>query len=170
MSSTSPPPGPWWEAIRRTYVPPSDMRVSDAERHAMSDVLSRHYAEGRLDDSEFQDRLSRAMSAKTRGDFAGLTYDLPPFEGQPLTAPPLAPHPRRGLAHLLVWAVIGFAILSLASAWSWVAAPHIGWLVVAVVAVAVLARRGHHHHRHHVQGSPEVGYLHGQRGDGQSYI
>lgn len=53
------------------------MRVSDAERGEVADLLSHHYADGRLDSSELEERLGRAMKAKTRGDLAGLLDDLP---------------------------------------------------------------------------------------------
>ena len=41
----------------------ASMRASDDERNAVADKLSRHYAEGRLDETEFKDRLDHAMSA-----------------------------------------------------------------------------------------------------------
>lgn len=54
-----------------------DVRASDAERADVADRLSRHYQDGRLDQAEFNERLDRAMNAKTRADFNGLFYDLP---------------------------------------------------------------------------------------------
>src|SRR5437868_2080184 len=59
--------------------PASDqhMRVSDAERQAVTDRLAEHFAAGRLDQAEFDDRAGRAMSAKTRADLSGLFADLP---------------------------------------------------------------------------------------------
>lgn len=54
-----------------------DLRASDAERADVADRLSRHYQDGRLDQAEFNDRLERAMNAKTRADFNGLFADLP---------------------------------------------------------------------------------------------
>lgn len=56
----------------------SDLRLSDAERSATADNLAAHYAEGRLDRAEFDERLDRAMAAKTRGDLAGIFAGLPP--------------------------------------------------------------------------------------------
>ena len=50
----------------------STLRVSDAERNEVADRLSRHFADGRLDQAEFKERLDAAMSAKTQGDLAGL--------------------------------------------------------------------------------------------------
>jgi hypothetical protein len=55
----------------------ADMRASDAERADVADRLSRHYQDGRLDQAEFNERLDRAMNAKTRADFNGLFADLP---------------------------------------------------------------------------------------------
>jgi len=52
------------------------LRVSDAEREAVTDRLAEHFAAGRLDQAEFDDRVGRAMSAKTRADLSGLFADL----------------------------------------------------------------------------------------------
>lgn len=63
----------------RRYFRPAgtEVRASDAERAEVADRLSKHYGEGRLDQAEFNERLDRAMNAKTRADFHGLFYDLP---------------------------------------------------------------------------------------------
>src|SRR5580704_8676945 len=53
------------------------LRVSDAEREAATGRLAEHFAAGRLDQPEFDDRAGRAMSAKTRADLSGLFADLP---------------------------------------------------------------------------------------------
>jgi DUF1707 SHOCT-like domain len=63
-----------------------DLRVSDAERAEVADRLSRHFSDGRLDQAEFDERLGRAMSAKTQSDLHGLFTDLPPT-GEPGQAP-----------------------------------------------------------------------------------
>jgi GntR family transcriptional regulator len=52
------------------------LRVSDAEREAVRGRLAEHFAAGRLDQAEFDDRVGRAMSAKTRADLRGLFADL----------------------------------------------------------------------------------------------
>ena len=52
------------------------LRVSDAEREAVSGRLAEHFAAGRLDQAEFDDRVGRAMTAKTRADLRGLFADL----------------------------------------------------------------------------------------------
>jgi hypothetical protein len=53
------------------------IRVSDAERTEMADRLAAHFAEGRLNQAEFDERVAQAMNAKTRGDLRGLLDDLP---------------------------------------------------------------------------------------------
>ena len=68
------------------------LRASDDERNAVADKLSRHYAEGRLDEVEFKNRLDTAMSATTRGDLNGLFDDLPRLNSEP---PPPPPRHRR---------------------------------------------------------------------------
>jgi hypothetical protein len=53
------------------------IRISDAERTEMADRLAVHFAEGRLIQAEFDERVAQAMNAKTRGDLSGLFDDLP---------------------------------------------------------------------------------------------
>src|ERR1700683_1223451 len=60
------------------------LRASDAERNEVADRLSRHYADGRLDQTKFKARLDRAIGATTRGDLDGLFDDLPRLETEPL--------------------------------------------------------------------------------------
>src|SRR5258707_1281235 len=61
----------------RPGYPDQHMRVSDADCSDVADRLARHYGDGRLDQAEFDDRISRAMGAKTVADFQGLFDDLP---------------------------------------------------------------------------------------------
>jgi len=62
-----------------SFVDPQ-MRISDADRADVADRLSRHYSDGRLDQAEFNERLDRAMRAKTQSDLTGLFTDLPPID------------------------------------------------------------------------------------------
>ena len=106
--------------------PDATLRASDDERNAVADKLSRHYAEGRLDEAEFKNRLDTAMSATTRGDLNGLFDDLPRLPSEP--APPVPRHRR-----------------ALPSLWSWPSSPspsappcpstpsHVPWFLLAVV-------------------------------------
>ena len=54
-----------------------EMRVSDAEREAAAAELREHFASGRLDQEELNERLSGAFAARTRGDLNALFTDLP---------------------------------------------------------------------------------------------
>ena len=54
-----------------------EMRVSDAEREAAAAELREHFASGRLNQDELNDRLAAAFAAKTRGDLNAIFTDLP---------------------------------------------------------------------------------------------
>ena len=62
--------------------PDDSLRVSDAERDAVLRTLGDHAAVGRLTLDELEERSGRALAAKTRGDLATLTSDLPREAGQ----------------------------------------------------------------------------------------
>ncbi|MGH9304495.1 MAG: DUF1707 SHOCT-like domain-containing protein, partial [Acidimicrobiales bacterium] len=64
-----------------------NMRASDDERSVVASELGTHFAKGRLDQSEFDQRLRLAMAAKTRGELSGLLTDLPPTPPAPAPAP-----------------------------------------------------------------------------------
>jgi hypothetical protein len=66
------------------------MRVSDAERAEIADQLAQHYGDGRLDQAELDERLGRAMGAKTQADLAGITADLPHIDPRPGSSRPAA--------------------------------------------------------------------------------
>ena len=123
------------------------MRASDDERNAVADKLSRHYAEGRLDEVEFKNRLDTAMSATTRGDLNGLFDDLPRLSSEP---PPPPPRHRRVLPWVLV--VVAVAVAAGASI-PFFPLYHVPWLLFAIVAFFVWRRAGGHfggpHHLHH---------------------
>jgi Domain of unknown function (DUF1707) len=116
------------------------MRVSDAERQAVADRLTEHFAEGRLDQAEFDERVARAMSAKTRADFSGLLDDLPePGQSGPRDSQahrPAQPYRRRHPVLLVVLAVV----VVLAAAHALFAGPWL-WLGL-IVAVVLFVTRG----------------------------
>ncbi|MGH3153627.1 MAG: DUF1707 SHOCT-like domain-containing protein [Streptosporangiaceae bacterium] len=57
--------------------PDESLRVSDAERDDTLRTLGDHAAVGRLTLDELEERSGRALTAKTRGELATLTSDLP---------------------------------------------------------------------------------------------
>jgi Domain of unknown function (DUF1707) len=109
------------------------MRVSDAERQAVSDRLAEHFTAGRLDQAEFDERVGRAMSAKTHADLSGLFDDLPET-GAPAAASSAAGQPRRRNRHpILLAALIVFVAI---------AASHVVWPLLWIgflVAIVLLA-------------------------------
>ncbi|MER5197821.1 DUF1707 SHOCT-like domain-containing protein [Streptomyces sp. NPDC002755] len=63
-----------------------DLRASDADRERVAEVLRDALAEGRLDMTEFEERLEETYKARTYGELAPITRDLP-VAG--ITPPPL---------------------------------------------------------------------------------
>jgi len=53
------------------------MRASTADRERAVDVLKAAFAEGRLDQNEYAERVGLAYSSRTYADLASLTADLP---------------------------------------------------------------------------------------------
>ena len=76
-------------------VRPADLRVSDAERAVVQERLRRAVGDGQLDLDEFDVRVQSTWAAKTRGDLARVTADLP---APPRPAPPPAA-PRQAFSH-----------------------------------------------------------------------
>jgi Flp pilus assembly protein TadB len=116
------------------------MRISNTERNEIADILSKHFAEGRLDSDEFEERVGKVMSAKTRGDLAGLLDDLPR-----LGPPPREPRRRRPIGY---WILVLVLALFVASALAIPPHVHVPWLLIGIVAL-VLWRKTRHRNRWH---------------------
>ena len=54
-----------------------DQRASDDDRQRVVLALERHTAAGRLTLDEYADRVDQALAARTRGQLAEVTADLP---------------------------------------------------------------------------------------------
>jgi hypothetical protein len=63
------------------------VRASDTERDTAATRLQAAFAEGRLDDTEFDQRMRAALTARTRTDLAQLMTDLPADAPAPPPAP-----------------------------------------------------------------------------------
>ena len=77
----------------------SRLRISDADRHRVAELLREAAGEGRLDLDELDERLEAAYVAKTYADLVPLTADLPVGAQHPPAAArphplPLSPTPR----------------------------------------------------------------------------
>jgi Domain of unknown function (DUF1707)/Cell wall-active antibiotics response 4TMS YvqF len=79
--------------LEGTNVPgdPSRMRISDADRHRVAEVLREAAGEGRLDLDELDERLELTFAAKTYADLVPITADL--HAAHPA---PSSPVPRAG--------------------------------------------------------------------------
>jgi len=123
--------------------PESELRASDAERDEVAQVLSQHFAEGRLDQVEFDERLGRAMSAKTRGDLATLLLDLPSV-GKP--RPINAGQRRRSRIPVPLIAVVLFFVIASSRISGWqqgghpLFVPFFPLLVLGSVALVITRR------------------------------
>jgi hypothetical protein len=84
--------------------PDDSLRVSDAERDVTLRMLGDHAAVGRLTLDELEERSSRALAAKTRGELATLTSDLPSEsqeQGQTQPAPVRTKKPVRWMVAIM---------------------------------------------------------------------
>ena len=147
----NPPWGRGSSGRRSAYSDPN-IRVSHAERTEVADRLSKHYGDGRLDEEEFNERLDRAMKAKTRADLDGLFDDLPVYEDPPRPSPePPALRPLRPRSRLPRIAFLAFVVLAAIMVgqvlarplffpfggglfpWGWSLGWHIPWLLIGIV-------------------------------------
>jgi hypothetical protein len=63
------------------------LRASDRERDAVVQRIQQAFAEGRLDDTEFDERMRAALTARTHADLDALLADLPAETAAPGQAP-----------------------------------------------------------------------------------
>jgi len=98
---------------------PTRLRISDAERHQVAEILREAAGEGRLDMDELDQRLEATYAARTYADLVPITLDLPAHPHQrpvvrPAAATPdVVPGPDReshfailsGLSRKGVWVV-----------------------------------------------------------------
>jgi hypothetical protein len=160
---------PWGRGSSGRRAAPDDpnMRLSHAERTEVADRLSKHYGDGRLDEEEFNERLDRAMKAKTRGDVDGLFDDLPddgpaapPAPPPPAVRAPKAPRRHSPLPRIVFLAFVVLAAIWVGQAlarplffpfggglfpWNWSWGFHIPWLLIGLVVFLWwrFARRRH---------------------------
>jgi hypothetical protein len=66
---------------------PSRMRISDADRHKVAEILREAAGDGRIDLTELDERLEATYAAKTYAELVPITHDLAPVvhaTGSPL--------------------------------------------------------------------------------------
>ena len=76
--------------------PERDIRIGDADRERAMADLAMHYADGRLDHEEYDERLDAIWTARTKADLRVLFDDLPrPQAARPAPVRP-GPAPADG--------------------------------------------------------------------------
>jgi Domain of unknown function (DUF1707) len=71
--------------------PQPEMRAADADRDRVIDVLRVALGEGRLTPDEFEERVEAVLAARTFGELATFTADLPPGPGRYVPSAPIPP-------------------------------------------------------------------------------
>jgi uncharacterized protein DUF1707/2TM domain-containing protein len=134
----------------------SDHRASDAEREATADRLRLAAGDGRLDPEELEQRLEAAYGARTVGNLAELTRDLPATTAPAARLPDrdwASPAVRGRLASFIVVNTICIAIWAASgghgSFWPiWVILGTGIGLFATVVRRALGVEEEHEHRRH----------------------
>jgi hypothetical protein len=110
-------------------MPDPQLRAADADRDAVAHRLGEHMSAGRLSVAEYEDRVARAYAAKTYGELAELTRDLP--GGRAAAHPATGPAPRPAAAG---------ACGAWSGGWaggSWHRAAWGSWLSTALIVVTI---------------------------------
>ena len=72
---------------------PSQLRISDNDRHQVAEVLREAAGEGRIDLTELDERLEATYAARTYADLVPITLDLPVARSSDLPVRPAAATP-----------------------------------------------------------------------------
>jgi Flp pilus assembly protein TadB len=99
------------------------LRASDADRDAVAERLRQAAVEGRLEPEELEERLHRALRARTYGELRRLVADLPSSAGRPSTGLTVAKVAFRIVLALVALAAV-LTVLAVMAVW-WLA-----WLVL----------------------------------------
>jgi DUF1707 SHOCT-like domain len=111
--------------VEVVQAPPGPVRVSDADRERVADLLRTHAAAGRLETAELEDRLERAYAARYGSDLTAVLAELPP-EPAP-RARPARPHAPAPLLPIAILALVALAAVT--GSW-WLL-----WLIWPIVIV-----------------------------------
>ncbi|MEU8196100.1 DUF1707 and DUF4870 domain-containing protein [Microbispora amethystogenes] len=115
MPATATPP---WQG-RPAPMPHPQLRVTNQDREQVVEHVKAAYAEGRLDKHEMDERLDRAMTARTHADLMPIMNDLYGARPAYVPRPPasFAPNPaleggdRAGAAAAHLFALAGFFVV-----------------------------------------------------------
>ena len=130
------------DGIVDRQTPPDRMRAGDADREQVAEKLRSAHADGRLDLTEYDERVQQAWAARTYGELEALTADLPQAQPSKPDARPKARQAHRqcrngsagraavsawagaSLINLVIWAIVCLSTMSWTYPWwIWVAGP-----------------------------------------------
>jgi hypothetical protein len=117
------------------------VRIGDEEREQTVALLHEHASRGRLDPEELDDRVERALQARTRDDLAALTADLPEAAAAPARRP--SRPVQRFRRSVGIWAVMSVFFIAIWVAGGggsfWPVWPILGWaLALGIQGVKLL--------------------------------
>ena len=124
---------------------PSEVRVSDQDRERAAGEIREHYAAGRLDDDELNERVDAAYAARTASELEAVRADLPPLPATRADERAVVVARRRELQRRLLQqsgGTLGVFVLC-AAIWAASGASGSFWPVwILVVALIPLVRNG----------------------------
>jgi hypothetical protein len=128
------------------------LRIGDADREAAARELGEHFAMGRIDAEEHNERLDQIWGARTAADLAPAFRDLPRPTATRKTTPPSSSRParppvRRG--HLDMPRIPFLFKLLVGIVLVWWGFHHPLFLLVGVLVYVVFVRRFTHRRRWH---------------------
>jgi hypothetical protein len=125
------------EPLATPAPPRGPVRVGDADRERVVELLRGHAGAGRIDADELEERLERAYGARYAADLELVLAELPP-EPEPRRRPARRAAPPLPLFPVAIAALI--VVAALTSAW---------WLLWLIWPLAVVLgpRRHYRHHR-----------------------
>jgi hypothetical protein len=116
-------------------VPPEARRVSDADRGLVAGQLKKAHAEGRLDLDEFDERTRQVWQARTFGELASVTADLPDVrQPVPWSRSELAPEPVSRPSAEVAHRSTGASVMRVATG-AWFAASLVNFVIWAIVLI-----------------------------------
>jgi hypothetical protein len=140
------------------------LRASDEDREQIAERLRRATAEGRLHAHELEERLARALRARTYGELDDVVSDLPRDRVARRGGPDATRwmHPAVAVAIAIPVTVVAVAIIAVAAVFV-MSGVFAVWMIWVLLGWFVFGGRGRGRHQHHQRqhhrrrGGPPVG-------------
>jgi hypothetical protein len=136
----------------------SNLRASDEDRERIADRLRHATAEGRLHAHELEERLAKALRARTYGELDAVVSDLPRdrIATRPRSHLTNWAQPAVALAIAVPIALVAVAVV-MAIALFVLSGVFAVWMLWVLIGWSVFGRRHHHRHRGRRRGGPPIG-------------